>query len=98
MEVYSGSDVVYYDWCCSNYISLLDFIALAKKLKIRDLWFWFRGCAMLHFAKVTKDAKVLCMGKHLGLDRTVDLYVANPPKIYKPLASVKCANFKATTT
>ena len=98
MEVYTRGDVVCYDWCCSNYILLLDFIAFAKQLKIRDPWFWFRGCGMLHFVEVTKDIKVLCMEKHLGPDRTVDLYIANPPDIYKPLASIKCADFKVTTS
>ena len=50
----------------------------------------------MQFVEVSTDAEVLGMSKFLFLDRTIDFYIAKPPGIYKPLATVKCDDSKST--
>ena len=45
---------------------------------------------------MSNDAEVLGMNNYMGPDRTIDLYITEPPSVYKPLVAVKCDDFKST--
>ena len=49
---------------------------------------------MTQFVEVCSDANVLKMAGHIGPNRVVDVYVSDPPEVYKPLWAVVCDDYK----